>query len=426
MKQFILCGVLLFLLTSCELWENGKVTDPQDYNTYLQAGPSTTSSKYFRLWNSKIKPDSLQLSSFGIVAGQYNSFFQATGEITYLKKAEIALTKAVDIAAIGKSDYLRALARNYISQHRFKEALNLALEARKLGSGVLDSQYLLFDLYMELGEFNKAEQYLDSTRNMSAFGSLIRLAKWNDHQGNLDTTIRLMEKAAKKAEQAANHSTRLWSYTNLADYYGHAGRITDSYQYYLKALSLDPQNAYAKKGIAWIAYSHEGDINEAMRILESIDDHYQSPDLYLLKAEIAEYSGDTTEYIKSMDAFFKMSENPLYGEMYNAYKIDLYLNSTLQYDKAVALALRDVKNRPTPSAYTLLAYSYFKAGEKDKAYKLVEEHVLGKSEEPLVLLQLAEILKDRGDLARVKQIRNSLEEAAFELGPLTRMRVDAL
>ncbi|MEZ2415629.1 tetratricopeptide repeat protein [Muriicola sp. E247] len=426
MKQYILCGVLLFLLNSCELWENGKVTDPQDYNAYLQTGPSETSSKYFRLWNSKIKPDSLQLTSFGIVAGQYNSFFQATGEITYLKKAETALKKAVDIAAIGKSGYLRALARNYISQHRFKEALPLALEARKLGSGLLETQYLLFDLYMELGEFNKAEQYLDSTRNMSAFGSLIRLAKWNDHQGNLDTTIRLMEKAAKKAEQATNRATMLWSYTNLADYYGHAGRIEYSYQYYLKALSLDPQNAYAKKGIAWIAYSHEGEITEAMRILESIDDHYQSPDLYLLKAEIAEYSGDTAEYIKSMNAFFKMSENPLYGEMYNAYKIELYLNSTMQYDKAVALALRDVKNRPTPSAYALLAYSYFKAGEKDTAYKLVEDYVLGKSEEPLVLLQLAEILKDRGDLARVKQIRNSLEEAAFELGPLTRMRVDAL
>ena len=426
MKQFILSGVLLFLLSSCDLWENTKVTDPQDYNAYLETGPSETSSKYFRLWNSKIKPDSLQLTSFGIVAGQYNSFFQATGEITYLKKAETALKKAVDIAAIGKSGYLRALARNYISQHRFKEALQLALEARKLGSGVLESQYLLFDIYMELGEFNKAEQYLDSTRNMSAFGSLIRLAKWNDHKGNLDSTIRLMEKAAKKAEQAANRSTMLWSYTNLADYYGHAGRIGDSYQYYLKALALDPQNAYAKKGIAWIAYSHEGETKEAMRILESIDAHYQSPDLYLLKAEIAEYSGDTTEYIKSMDAFFKMSENPLYGEMYNAYKIEMYLNSTLQYDKAVALSLRDVKNRPTPPAYALLAYSYFKAGEKDTAYKLVEEHVLGKSEEPLVLLQLAEIYKDRGDLARVKRIRNSLEEAAFELGPLTRIRVDAL
>ncbi|QBA64483.1 tetratricopeptide repeat protein [Muriicola soli] len=426
MKRYITLGILLILITSCEFGEKGKVIEPADYNAYLETGPSKTSSKYFRLWNSKIKPDSLQLTSFGIVAGQYNSYFQATGEIEYLKKAESALEKAVDIAAIGQSGYLRALARNYISQHRFKEALLLALQARKLGSGVLETQYLLFDLYMELGEFNKAERYLDSTRNMSAFGHLIRLAKWNDHKGKLDVTIRLMEKATAKAEQAANRNTMLWSYTNLADYYGHAGRIDDSYRHYLKALSLDPKNAYAKKGIAWIAYSYEGNTAEAMRILDSISEHYHSPDLYLLKAEIAEYMGDSIEYMKSMNAFFKMSENPSYGDMYNAYIIDTYLNGTLQYDKALALALRDANNRPTPSAYGLLAYSYFKAGEKEQAYQVVQEHVMGKTQEPLVLLQIAEILKDRGDLARTSEIKNSLKEAAYELGPVTAMRVEAL
>ena len=426
MKRFTLLCILISLLSSCDSREAGKVTNPEDYEFYLQSGPTETTSKYFRLWNSKIKPDSLQLTSFGIVAGQYNTYFQETGEIEYLKNAERSLEKAVEIAAIGKSGYLRTLARNYISQHRFKEALPLALEARALGSGVLETQYLLFDLYMELGEYAKAERYLDSTRNMSAFGSLIRLAKWNDQQGDLDATIRLMEKAKIKAEQSGNRQTKLWSYTNLADYYGHAGRIQDSYQAYLKALSLDPDNAYAKKGIAWIAYSHEGNAGEAMRILDSINLHYHSPDLYLLKAEIAEFSGSSIDYMKNMNAFFELTKDAAYGEMYNHHAIDLYLTSTLQYDKAISLAVREVNNRPTPSAYSLLAYSYFKDGQKEKAYKIVADHVLGKTQEPMVLLQVAEILKSKGEVAQVKDIRNSLEEAAFELGPVTFRRAKAL
>ena len=201
------------------------MTDPEDYQQYLQSEAIQGTSKYFRLWDSKIKPDSLQLMCFGIVAGQYDSYFEDSGEISYLKKSEQALRRAVEIAAIGKADYLRALARNYISQHRFKDALGLVHQARELGSGLLETQYLYYDLYMELGDFNKAEQYLDSTRNMAAFGYLIRLAKWNDHKGDLDATIRLMEKATKKAEESGNRASMLWSYTNLADYYGHAGRI---------------------------------------------------------------------------------------------------------------------------------------------------------------------------------------------------------
>ena len=67
----------------------------------------------------------MQLLSFGIVGGEYNRYFQETGDIEYLKKAEKSLKKALEIAAIGKAGYFSALARNYISQHRFKEALGI-------------------------------------------------------------------------------------------------------------------------------------------------------------------------------------------------------------------------------------------------------------------------------------------------------------
>jgi tetratricopeptide (TPR) repeat protein len=426
MKRFLLICFSVSLITSCNIINDPQITNKNDYNAYLSTGPVKTTSKYFTLWDSKIKPDSLQLTSFGVVAGQYNLYFNQSGDIEYLKKAEKALKKAVDIAAIGRSGFLRALARNYISQHRFKEALILAEEARAMGSGALESQYLLFDLHMELGNYQLAEQYLDSTKNMSEFGYLIRLAKWNDHQGNLDVTIRLMEKAMAKAEQANNRTMKLWSYTNLGDYYGHAGRIKDAYSQYLKALSIDPFNAYAKKGIAWIAYSHEKNPKEALRILDSITRNYESPDIYLLKAEIAEFTDNGLAYKENMEKYFTSVENPKYGDMYNAYSIDLYLNSTLKYEKAIALAAKEVENRPTTTSYDLLAYSYFKAGEKEKAYKIVLEHVLGKSQEPTVLLHVAEILKERGDLVLVKNIRQSLEEAAYELGPVTSKKVQAL
>lgn len=413
----ILYILSILLLFSCSSKSENNVVNKEDYDKYLSSEDVETTSKYFELWNSKIKPDSVQLLSFGNVAGEYTKFFKKTGDIEYLKKAEQALTKAVDIANIGKAGYRRALARNYISQHRFREALELAEEANKLGGGSADSQSLLFDIHMELGNYDVAEKYLDSIKNMSNFGYLIRVSKWNDYKGDLDTTIKFMEKAKGKAESSKNKALMIWSYTNLADYYGHAGRIVDSYNHYLKTLELDPKNAYAKKGIAWIAFSNDDNPEEAMRILDSVTKKYNAPDYYLLKAEIADYINDDYERSENLDKYFLATENPAYGDMYNAYNVSLYLEETQQYDKALQLAQKEVENRPTAESYSWLAYSYLKKGDNEKAEEIISKHVDGKTFEPALLYQAAEIYKANGNLEKVEALKGELIGAIYELGP---------
>ncbi len=411
------------ILTSCQHQQGESITNPQDYNAYLSVDKADTTSKYFRLWNSKITPDSTQLISFGFVAGEYNRYFRETGKIEYLKKAEQALEKAVEIAAIGKASYDRALARNYISQHRFREALELANAARDFGSGVKQSQYLLFDIHLELGNYSLAEKYLDSIRNFSDFGYLIRLAKWNDHLGDQEKAITIMEKATHKAEEAKNSGLMLWTYTNLADYYGHAGRVAESYRYYLKSLALDPANAHAKKGIAWIVFSYEKNPSEALRILDSVTQAYEAPDYYLLKAEIASYLGDESRKSVNLDQYFRKLRNPGYGDMYNAYSANYYLEEGGPYDRAISLARTEVKNRPTPKSYDLLAYSLFKNGQQEAARDLVKERLLGKTSEPSALLHMAEILKATGERDKVGPLKTRLLGSLYELGPAREDRV---
>jgi tetratricopeptide (TPR) repeat protein len=427
MKQYMtFLLVVLVSLFSCEEDRLTTYSHPQDYNAYLQSDTFAPTSKYFELWNSKIKPDSLQLMSFGHVAGEYSRYFKATGNIEFLKSAEQALQKAVQIAAIGKADYNRALARNYIAQHRFREALQLAEMARSYGSGVKESQYLLFDVTMELGQYGKAEKYLDSVKNFTDFGYLIRLAKWNDHQGKLDTTIKFMEQAANKAENSKSVNLMVWSYTNLADYYGHARRIGDSYRYYLKSLALDPANAHAKKGIAWIVFSHEKDPQEAMRILDSVTRHYRAPDYFLLKAEIADYMQDDKARNFNLDQYFKMVKDSSYGEMYNAHNITFFLEQTIQYDRALVLAEKEVENRPTPESYDLLAYSLYKNGKLRQAENIVDEFILGKTKEPAALLHAAEIFKAGGKQDKTRKLKAELMGSLYELGPLNEERIKNL
>lgn len=424
--RHILVLAIIFMVVSCNTTEQEFTTSPIDYDKYLATEAPKTTSKYFELWNSKITSDSTQLLSFGNVASEYTRYFQNTGDIKFLKNAEKALEKAVEIAAINKSGYSRALARNYIAQHRFRDAHGMAITARKLGSGLKESQSLLFDIHMELGNYKIAHDYLDSIKDMSDFGYLIRVAKWNDHRGDLDVTISFMEKAIQKAESAKNKPLMIWTYSNIADYYGHAGRIEDSYKYYLKTLELDPYNAHVKKGIAWIVFSYEKNGKEALRILNEVNQHHITPEYFLLKAEIAQFINEDDAVAHNLDGYYKMVQNDSYGQMYNAQNIEFFIEQTKTFKKSLDLAHQEVYNRATPETYSMLAYAHLKNGNKEKALEIVQEQVMGKTFEPGVLLRISEIYKALDMVDQVTTLKEELAGAIYELGPLSEDRIAAL
>ena len=398
-----------------------RITQKIDYNSYLTKTDNTKTVQIFKelnFWNTKLDPDSTRIKPLGSIAKNYTNLFQATGNIDYLKKAEKVLTKSIEIAAINKEKYQLSLSGNYISQHRFKEAKKMAMIVFETGNFPLESQMVLFDVSMELGDYKKAETYLSAIEKENDYNFLIRLAKWNDYKGNLDNTIIYMEKAKEIAEKSNRENLELWSYTNLADYYGHAGRIKDSYQYYLKALEIDPSNAYAQKGIAWIAYSYENNPKEALRILTAIAEKYTSPDQSLLMAEISAYMNDTLSKDVHIKKYLAQVSNVDYGVMYDKYNTLLYAEELGNYDLALTLAKNEVTNRSTPESFDLLAYTLFLKGEYKKALDIIEEYVDGKTYEPEIMYHMAKIYKANNKMDQVTSLKKELLESSYELGPV--------
>ena len=431
MKINLLLLLSFFLIISCKdsTSENEKtvqITKSKDYNNYLAIQKARSTSPYFELWNSKITADSVELPSFTAVAGQYNMFFESTGDITYLKKAEQALEKAVEVANLDKEKYYRSLARNYISQHRFNEALVYVDSAAGLSKNIPATQHLLFDVHMELGNYTKADSIKKLFADPEDFDYIIRAAKWNDYKGKLDMTIMFMEKAKEKAEASKNRGQLLWVYSNIADYYGHDGRIKDSYEHYLKTLEIDSSNAYAKKGIAWIAYSKDNNSVEAQRILDSVLTGHVSPDYYLLKAEIAEFENDKKTKKSAMESFWKLANHPAYGNMYNTYKIEAFAEDPATKKEALALAEEEIKNRATPETYQLLALANLVNDNKEKALEIINEHVVDKTFEPTALLTMAKIYKANMMPDMVEDLKEELLEAGYELGPVKLREIHAL
>ncbi|MEZ4792480.1 MAG: cell surface protein [Gelidibacter sp.] len=414
---------------SCKT-ETKQVTNKNDYNDYLELAQNKTlqhaeSNKEF--WMDKYQKHPNQLTYLSKIASSYSHLFATTGIIDYLKQAESDLLEVNAITHYKNPGSLMGLAGNYISQHKFKEALDMLTKAELIGDHLSDIQKMMFDVHLELGNYDVAKTYLEKLENMGDFDYLIRLAKWNDHQGNLDAAIKYLEKAKVIAESSKQKGIMHWTYTNLADFYGHAGRVEESYKLYLRALELNPNDAYSKKGIAWIAYSYEKNPDEALRILNTVTQTYRAPDYYLLKSQIYEFKGDAEAMDDQLKLYKEAVKNPMYGDMYNMYNVILYNHENENLDEAIAIAKIEVANRPTPISYDLLAWSYFNNGNLDEALKIVKTHIIGHTSHPLTLLHCAEILKAAGDLEKSNEIKKELEENnLYELGPVVAEEVGRL
>ena len=418
------------MLSSCkESKQKQQITNPEDYNVYLDTKENTsevTAKKEFAFWNEKLQKTPNQFPYIGKMAAANSQLFGATGNIQYLIDAENNLIEANNRTGNNNASYLRALARNYISQHRFKDALALLEKAETNGENVESTQKMLFDVHLELGNYVQAKTYLTQIKGMADFDYLIRLSKWSDHKGNLDAAIKYMEKAMTIAESSNISGLKQWSYTNLADFYGHANRLQDSYDYYLKALALDPNDAYAKKGISWIVYSYERNPEEALRILDSITKQHKSPDYFLLKAEIAEFMQDTNEKENNIQNYMAAVKDANYGKMYNKYNALLFTEELNQIEEAFTIAEAEIKERPTPQSYDLLAWAYYNKGDHEKALKIVETNILDKTFEPEAQYHMAEIYKANGREDIAMKFKEELLESAYELGPVMEQKIQKL
>ncbi|MFV8326514.1 tetratricopeptide repeat protein [Flavobacterium sp. ZS1P14] len=431
MKTLKIIPLLVFTilsLFSCEK-KPSQITNTSDYNKYLNVKGNkslTFATNEIDFWQKKFDAAPNQISYLSMIASNYATLFEYTGDIKNLYKTEELLTKSNEAYNYSKVSTIRSLARNYIAQHRFKEALVLASKAFSIGEGLKETQKLLFDVQMELGNFPEAVRNLNAMRDLKDYDYLIRLAKWNDHKGDLKTAITFMEKALDIAEKEDNKVLKIWSYSNLGDFYGHAGRIEESYESYLKTLAIDPNYSYALKGIAWIVFSHERNTTEAKRIVEAIEVTHNTPDFYLLKSQIAQFEGNKKEEISNRKAYFSMLQKNNYGAMYNKYNALIYADDKQTASKAVEIAKIEIDHRPTPDSYDLLAWSYLNLGENKKALEVAKNHVVGKSFEPKVQYHLAMIYKYNNLAEKTKPIKEELLSSLYELGPNLEKKVNQL
>ncbi len=418
--------VFLFLMLAAVSCGREEILHPQDYSAFLDPAYIQQAEKNhreeIRFWQDRVSRDTGSYVNLLELGYAYTGLFHLNGDAAALRTGDSLIRRASAKLNDSDPDISHALTQVSITQHRFRDAEQYLRRASANGSPYTQA-LLSFDVQMELGDASTARNSMAALRDPNSFDYLIRQSKYEDHKGNLDGAIKLMEQAFEKIKSTNRKSLYCWAASNLGDMYGHAGRIQDSYRLYLDALQKDSSYVYALRGLAWIAYSYEGNNAEARKIAQFVSKQVNMPDIHLFLAEIAEAEGDEELKREHTQQFLSAVSQPVYGSMYNKYLIELFTSDVPDLDKAEKLALEEVSSRPSAETWSWLSWVYHKKGDHQKAYALYRDRVEGKTFEPDAQYKGAFILLANGRKEEgVKMLEDCLE-SSYELGPVVAKKI---
>lgn len=392
------------------------IVRPEDLRVSLNNRDHTNNlNEEIAFWSDKLLKDVNCLPCKLKIAGSLSQRFKSNYNPSDLRASD-SILKSLLNQQLSLATVYHSLAGNAITQHKFQEAWTYAQEALSIGEQKDQTYYLLFDVALELGYLEQSSVFLNKHNNKNTFDYLLRASKLEDKYGNLDKAIELMETAALRVKD--NKKLSVWALSNLADMYGHAGKVGKSYDYYLKVLQLDSDHSHSKKGLAWIAFSEDRNTEIARVILKEISERNADPQLTLLMAEIADFDGSIELSSLLKKDYYNKVSLPIYGDMYNKYLILLDAENRATSQRAVQKARAELKKRSTTEVYDLLAWSLLKNHQKEEALKIANQFVIGNSSEPEVLFHLGLIYHENGMKKQSQKYLKDALTSSFELGPL--------
>jgi tetratricopeptide (TPR) repeat protein len=413
----ILTALSVMIGISLSFFSNQPIVDPEDYLRFLNpdivASESESLNKEINFWLLKLQESPKNHVFEKKLAGVLARRFKQNGKLGDLLASD-SLLKGINQRIPGQTAVLHSLTANAITQHQFLDAQNYGTEALEIGEKRFISSLFLVDVLLERGQTKTVENQLKQLIGDHQFDYLIRDVKYQDQTGDLQTAIRQLEKALALARSSGNKNQINWTLSNLGDMYGHDGRIQQSYDAYLEALKWNPADFHSLKGIAWIAFSNDQNIDAAKQIVHFLQEIHSVPDYALLLADIAHFEGDHQKAERLEQQFMAATNHPVHQVMYRTYRAELSSSTP----EAIQWAKEEIKERPHPLSYDLLAWSLFRNGRMKEALAITTNQVLNQTSEPLALYHSGIILLEAGQTELAEEILSKASEAAFELGPL--------
>jgi hypothetical protein len=235
------------------------------------------------------------------------------------------------------------------------------------------------------------------------------------YRAELDSSILAMQKAAENA--GPDQGLKLAALSNLGDLYIHAGKMDLAYNCFISCIKENSADLHSIMGIGWIALVKDQNDSLAEKIFQFVTTKTKSADPYFKLIAVAEQRMDTALQIKYAKLFEEKVTNPLYGNMYNKYLIQLYTGVLKNPNKAEAIAKEELKNRNTAQTNAWYAYTLLCNNKKEAANTIYQKAVAGKPLEGLELYWMGKLMKSLDKGYNAKQFFEEANKNQSDLNP---------
>lgn len=382
---------------------------------YTTPAAIKTNAAEIIFWKNRIDLKNPGIVTESKYAGALMSRFHLSGDILDVKTADSILRKIDTLFNHKEAAPNLSLAGHYILQHRFKEADAYLQKAQAIGLKPYDSYAASFDVDFELGRYVFASKDLSAIRAENDYGYQFRKSKWEHYNGNMDSSVNAMQKAI--ALSGNDISLQQAAISNTADLYLHNGELQKASDLYIQSIRLSAADLHSMMGLGWIVLVHDENEKLAEKIFRFVQTKTKSPEPLLKLIQTAQSTNDDKVAKQIANEFVTIVSDSLYGNMYNKYLIDLYTGVLNDPAKAEAIAVKELTNRVTPQTYCWYAYSLFKNGKVDEAFKICKEKLSGKPLEGLELYWTGKILQGLKKGYNAKQYFKDAYKNRYDLSP---------
>lgn len=410
--------LVLTLIISCKK-HNGPIVDAAFadslINNYTTPQAVKLNEGDAAFWKKKIIPHTVDYTNTSRYAAALISRFHLLGNIKDVKTSDSLLQKlAEDFKGKEAGPYF-SLVGHYILQHRFKEADSVFQIAKIIGIKKYENAVTSFDVNFELGRISFAKADLKSIQFENDYGYQFRKSKMMHYNGELDSSVKAMQKAVENAGQ--DEGLKLAALSNMGDLYIHARKLDKAYNCFADCIKTNPADLHSIMGIGWIALVKDKNDSLAEKIFQFVATKTKSPDPLFKLIAVAQQRGDSALELNYAKAFEQKAGDSLYRNMYNKYLIQLYTGILNNAAKAGALAKIELENRSTPQTYAWYVWSLLCNNKKEEAYREYQKHVSGKPLEGLELYWMGKLMLAVNKGYNAKQYFKEAGKNRYDLEP---------
>ena len=351
-------------------------------------------------WEAQTSRDAQGAIALRELAAAYLALQRETGDIADAVRAEDAARRSLKVLPRGNVGAATRLARALLAQHRFPEALAIAL---KIASVDPQAARLVADIQLELGEYDAATKALVAVPAESDDMNFKALrARFEQIDGKTERALELMKEARGLADERPDMPAEAvaWYHTMVGHMLIDSGHLDEGERACRKALEVFPRDYRAMTGMAEAATwrgDHQGAIDWGRKALRVAP---QNPEALRLVGDAYAASGKAREAEEQYRLLDELAHS--FPRIYDRHWVLFRVDNGRDLDEALALARKDLELRHDIHAYDTLAWACFKKGLFPEAERMMEKALTRGTQEASLFHHAGMIARAVGDKARAE------------------------